>query len=313
MPLSPFADMSGIMFRLAHMSDIHLGPLPRVTPRELASKRITGYVNWQRNRRKRLFGNILDSLMQDIKAAKPDHLVMTGDMVNLAAAAEIEAIAKWLAAAGDPTDISLVPGNHDAYVPGAFKKICAAWRPYMLGDDEARSASGDHLFPYLRRRGPVALIGVSTAAATPPFMASGVFGHRQAERLANLLENSADLYRVILIHHPPVRGATNALKRMIGISRFGRVLERAGAELVLHGHTHEDTLYWLDGRDGRVPVVGVPAAGESPGGRHPASGYNLISIDGTAAGWSSRLQRYGLNADASKFESVEETILGNSL
>ena len=309
LPLSCFADMYGTMFRLAHMSDIHLGPLPRVTPRELASKRITGYVNWHRNRRKRLFGNILDSLMDEIKAAKPDHLVMTGDMVNLAAAAEIKAIARWLAAAGDPSGISLVPGNHDAYVPGAFKKTCAAWRPYMLGDDGSRSVSGDNLFPFLRRRGPVALIGVSTATATPPFMASGVFGHRQAERLATLLENSADFYRVILIHHPPVRGATNPLKRMIGIGRFSRVLQRASAELVLHGHTHEDTLYWLDGRDRRVPVVGVPAASESPGGRHPASGYNLITIDRAAAGWNSRLQRFGLNADASKFEALEETTL----
>ena len=266
-------------------------------------------MNCHRSRRKRLFGNILDSLIDEIKAAKPDHLVMTGDMVNLAAAAEIEAISRWLAAVGDPADISLVPGNHDAYVPGAFKKICVAWRPYMLGDDEPRSASGDNLFPYLRRRGPVALIGVSTAAATPPFMASGVFGHRQAERLAKLLETSEDHYRVILIHHPPVRGATNPLKRMIGIGRFSRVLAWTGAELVLHGHTHEDTLHWLDGRDDRVPVVGAPAAGESPGGRHPASGYNLITIDGTAAGWNSRMQRYGLNANASKFEPTEETVL----
>ena len=60
--------MSDPMFRLAHISDIHLGPLPRITLRELASKRITGYVNWQRNRRKRLFGNILESLLEEIKS-----------------------------------------------------------------------------------------------------------------------------------------------------------------------------------------------------------------------------------------------------
>ena len=40
------------MFRLAHISDVHLGPLPPVTYRQLASKRITGYINWQRNRSK---------------------------------------------------------------------------------------------------------------------------------------------------------------------------------------------------------------------------------------------------------------------
>ncbi|TIO72439.1 MAG: metallophosphoesterase, partial [Mesorhizobium sp.] len=34
------------MLRLAHISDVHLGPLPDVTYRDLASKRVLGYVNW---------------------------------------------------------------------------------------------------------------------------------------------------------------------------------------------------------------------------------------------------------------------------
>lgn len=309
LPLRALTDMSVTMFRLAHISDIHLGPLPRITARELASKRITGYVNWHRNRRKRLFGNILDSLMEEIRATDPDHLAITGDMVNLAAAAEINAITHWLAAAGDPHDVSLVPGNHDAYVPGAFKKICAAWRPFMLGDEGPVSVSGDNLFPYLRRRGDVAVIGVSTATASPPFMASGFFSPRQAADLTKLLTHSEGLYRVVLIHHPPVRGATSHYKRMIGIRRFAKVLKTAGAELVLHGHTHLETLYWLDGKDGQVPVVGVPSASESPGGKRPASGYNLISIDRSNAGWHARLQRFGLESSGHKFVQVGEQAL----
>lgn len=308
LPLLAFTDMSVTMFRLAHISDIHLGPLPRITARELASKRITGYVNWHRNRRRRLFGNILDSLMDDIRALAPDHLAITGDMVNLAAAAEINAITHWLAAAGNPHDISLVPGNHDAYVPGAFKKICTAWRPFMLGDEAAISSSGDRVFPYLRRRDDVALIGVSTATATPPFMASGYFSARQAADLTALLAQCQGLYRVVMIHHPPVRGAASRYKRMIGIRRFSKVLKTAGAELVLHGHTHLETLYWLDGKNGRVPVVGVPSASESPGGKRPASGYNLISIDRTNAGWHARLQRFGLDATARTFDPVSEPV-----
>lgn len=306
--LPAFTDMPGPMFRLAHISDIHLGPLPRITPRELASKRITGYVNWHRNRRKRLSGNILDFLMDDIRAAAPDHLAITGDMVNLAAAAEIDATTDWLGAAGEPDDISLVPGNHDAYVPGAFRKICAAWRPYMLGDDEPVSASGDNLFPYLRRRGDIAIIGVSTATASPPFMASGYLNSRQANELAALLTRCEGLYRVILIHHPPVRGAASHYKRMIGIGRFSKVLQQTGAGLVLHGHTHLDTLNWLDGKHGRVPVVGVPSASESPGGKRPAAGYNLITIDRQENGWDSQLQRFGLDATARSFAPIGEPV-----
>ena len=132
-------------------------------------------------------GNILDSLMADIDAAAPDHLAITGDMVNLAAAAEISIAAEWLKQAGDPRDVSLVPGNHDAYVPGAFKAICGAWRFNMSGDENSLPERAK-LFPYLRRRSNVALIGVSTATATPPFMASGLFGPRQSRRFGNLAE-----------------------------------------------------------------------------------------------------------------------------
>ncbi|MDA4847368.1 metallophosphoesterase family protein [Hoeflea poritis] len=292
------------MFRLAHISDIHLGPLPRLTPRELASKRITGYINWHRNRRKRLFGNILESLVDDIKSAAPDHLAITGDLVNLGARAEMDAVAGWLANVGEPDFVSVVPGNHDAYVPGSFKLACRAWRPYMLGDDKPASSAGENLFPYLRVRDNVALIGVSTAHATPPFMASGVFDRRQARLLRTILRQAADdgLFRVIMIHHPPVRGATQSYKRMLGIGRFSKVLKEAGAELVLHGHTHLETLYRLPGRSGDVPVVCVPSASEAPGGHRPASGYNMLTISGGPGEWNCRLERHGLDAQSSKFE-----------
>ena len=88
---------------------------------------------------------------------------------------------------------------------------------------------------------------------------------------------------------------------MIGIGRFQRVLKRAGAELVLHGHTHLDTLTWLEGQNMSVPVVGVPSASEMQGGKRPASGYNLITIDGDSNEWSSHLQRFGLNDDGASY------------
>ncbi|MEM6462375.1 MAG: metallophosphoesterase [Pseudomonadota bacterium] len=292
------------MFRLVHISDIHLGPLPRLTARELTSKRITGYVNWHRNRRKRMFGNILETLVGTIKTAEPDHIAITGDLVNLAARAEIDTVAAWLKTIGRPEGVSVVPGNHDAYVPGALKLICDAWQPFMRGDEDTVSAGAGSLFPYFRRRQNIALIGLSTALATPPFMASGLFDRHQGERLRDILMRTQrdGLFRVVMIHHPPVRGATTAHKRMLGIGRFGRILRDHGAELVIHGHTHLDTLYRLDGKTGTVPVVGVPAAGEGRGGRRPPSGYNLFTIDGRPGEWLCRLERHGLDETGDKFE-----------
>ena len=112
------------MFRLAHFSDLHLGPLPDVTYRDLVSKRITGYVNWQRRRRKTMQEDVIDRVVEDMLEAGPDHIALTGDLVNLALDKEIDAARIWLEALGTPHDVSVVPGNHDAYVPGALDKAC---------------------------------------------------------------------------------------------------------------------------------------------------------------------------------------------
>lgn len=298
------------MFKLAHISDVHLGPLPDLSLRELASKRITGFVNWHRNRVRHLFPGTLDCLMQDIEVRNPDHLAITGDLVNLASSLEIEAVTEWLADAGDPNEISVVPGNHDAYVPGAYEKITHAWYPFMRGDDGPSGWMKKHAsFPYMRVRGRVALIGCSTAVATPPFAASGYFGPRQARATVNLLRQAgeAGLFRIVMIHHPPIRGATSMHKRMIGIRRFAATISAGGAELVLHGHTHLNTLHWLKGHTGPVPVVGIASASQGPGGSKPVAAYNLFSVDGEPGDWRLTRERYAINPDATGVVLAETT------
>jgi 3',5'-cyclic AMP phosphodiesterase CpdA len=68
-----------------------------------------------------------------------------------------------------------------------------------------------------------------------------------------------------------------------------------GAELVLHGHSHLPTLYWIQGKGRQVPVVGVAAAGQGKGSRKPAAQFNLLEISGEQGGWAIRLERHGLN------------------
>ncbi|MDK1374929.1 MULTISPECIES: metallophosphoesterase [unclassified Sinorhizobium] len=299
------------MFKLAHISDVHLGPLPDLSLRELASKRITGFVNWHRNRARHLFAGTLDCLMADIQRRHPDHLAITGDLVNLASSLEIAAVTAWLAEAGDAKDISVVPGNHDAYVPGAYEKTTRAWYPYMRSDEGPLGWIRDHhCFPYVRVRGPVAIIGCSTAVATPPFAASGYFGQRQARATVDLLQaaGEAGLFRVVLIHHPPIRGATSMHKRMIGIRRFAATISSGGAELVLHGHTHLNTVYYLKGQTAPVPVVGIASASQGPGGSKPAAAYNLFSVAGESGNWQLSRERYTLNADATGVELAETTL-----
>ncbi len=301
------------MFRLAHLSDPHLGPLPEVRLRQLASKRVIGYVNWQRNRAVHLGNSALDALMADIDLAAPDHLAVTGDLVNLALPAELTAAATWLGAIGTARDVTVVPGNHDAYVPGAARRAARLWAPYMTGDDTAPAADeppppeatyGEETmgvrFPFVRRRGRIALVGTSTARASAPFMATGHFGTSQSLLLAEALERlrHEGCFRVVLIHHPPVRGSTPWYKRLIGGTRFRSAIQAAGAELVLHGHNHRAGIRMISGHGAPVPVVGVPSASAQPDGRHEGARYNLFEIGGEPGAWHCRMEERGLTPES---------------
>lgn len=301
------------MFTLAHISDVHLGPLPAISYRDLVSKRITGYINWHRNRRDSYHDNVVSTIVADMRANAPDHVALTGDLVNLALDKEIEAARHWLEKLPfGPDHVSVVPGNHDAYVPGALDKACRAWAPWMTGDGMQLGAHRE-TFPYLRIRENVAFVGLSSARATAPFVAAGFFEHRQAARVAEVLDETGrrGLFRVVMIHHPPVRGATGAHKRLFGIGRFQRLIAEHGAELVLHGHTHLATTSWIASPAGAhtVPVVGVPAGGQSQEeGRTPAQ-YNLFHIEGEAGQWSVELTRRGITGPATHVETVKREAL----
>jgi 3',5'-cyclic AMP phosphodiesterase CpdA len=279
------------VFVLAHLSDPHLAPLP--TPRlgELASKRFVGYLNWLRKRRAIHRRDVLAAIVADLRVARADHIAVTGDLVNIALPAEIENAAHWLEALGPPAQVSLVPGNHDAYVPGAAGLFTKAWAPYMLAD----AKNGDNLtFPFLRVRGPVALIGVSTAIATPPLMATGKIGEQQIACIAKMLDDlrAENLFRVVMIHHPPLPSASH--KCLIDAVAFQRALAAAGAELVIHGHDHVHSLVWIAGNGGRIPVIGVPSASASASTKKRAGAYNLYLIGGSYGAWSCEVVSRGL-------------------
>src|SRR2546426_6698858 len=121
-------------FVLAHLSDPHLGPLPRPGVRELTSKRLFGYINWRRSRRRLHRRDALDAVTRDLHGRQPDHVAITGDLVNIALPAEFAHARRWLETLGRPADVSVVPGNHDAYVAAAGLHRDRHWSPYMAGD-----------------------------------------------------------------------------------------------------------------------------------------------------------------------------------
>src|SRR3954466_3801896 len=144
-------------FRLAHLSDLHLGPMPRVSPRALLNQRVLGYLSWQRRRYRVHRREVIDALVEDLREQAPDHVAITGDLVNISLPAEFVQAAAWLRQLGDPGWITVIPGNHDAYVEVKWREAWAHWSDYMCGD-AGTCTDEKAAFPFLRRRGSIVLI-----------------------------------------------------------------------------------------------------------------------------------------------------------
>lgn len=268
-------------FLLAHLSDPHVPPLPAARLRELAGKRMLGYLNWTRNRRAKHRRDMLDVLVADMLAQQPDHVAVTGDLVNLSLDAEYAPARRWVESVGKPADVTVIPGNHDAYVGGALQRFTHNFTDYMSSDD-TRGYKG---FPFVRRRGDIALIATSSAVPTAPLMATGWLGAAQRDTLDRTLASLGDgnLFRVVLVHHP--LRSSERHKRLIDAEELVDILKRRGADLVLHGHDHMHSTVLIDGPHGQIPVVSVPSASAATGEKRPPAAYNLFAISRVGEKW----------------------------
>jgi 3',5'-cyclic AMP phosphodiesterase CpdA len=292
-------------FTLAHLSDPHLPPLPPAKLGDLLGKRALGYLNWTRNRHRYQRRDVVDKLVSDLRAQSPDHIAVTGDLVNLALEAEFAPARAWLESIGTSDDVTVVPGNHDAYVRATSHRFAEACGPYLASD-----ATPDHgeIFPLLRRRGPLALIGVSSGVPTPPLMATGWLGRTQLGALERILANLAaeQCFRVLLIHHP-LRSDARA-KRLTDSAELLALLKQYGVELVLHGHDHIHSTMWFEGPAHKIPAVGVPSASALAHGRYPAAAYNVFAIARAGETWRCEQTVRGLD-DAWRVREIRQTRL----
>jgi 3',5'-cyclic AMP phosphodiesterase CpdA len=290
-------------FTLAHLSDLHLSTLAGIRPRALVGKRILGYVSWRRTRRHEHRADVLDALRIDVQAGHLDHIAVTGDLTHLGLPQEFREVAAWLARLGDPEAITVVPGNHDAYARESWRETFAQWSAYMRGDDAGEIRRSDDAFPSLRLRRQVALIGLSTARPSAPFLATGRLGAHQLERLDQMLEGTgrAGLFRIVLLHHPPAAHTVRWRKSLQDGAALRDVLARRGAELVLHGHAHFSAATYLDAARDRIVAIGVPS-GSAIGRRVDRyATYHVYRIARADGGWRLRVSVRAFSLDRGCF------------
>ncbi len=237
---------------------------------DLANKRWIGAMNLLSNRSRHYHVDAFDQMIDDMNAQGIDEVLCTGDVTNLALEQEFKfARAKFDRLAGGPDHVTVIPGNHDAYVAQGIAYFASVFDEYHRGDPDWQWTDADRdpddftddlRWPIVRVRNDLAIIGVSTSRATPWFTAYGRVGPGQLARLRKALSDPrlAGRARLVAIHHPPAgRRAQSKIRGLRDHAAFAEVIGEVGADLIVHGHEHQDLREELAGPAGPIPVRGV--------------------------------------------------------
>jgi 3',5'-cyclic AMP phosphodiesterase CpdA len=281
--------------RIAHFSDLHVLDLEGVKPHRFLNKRLTGYANLRLKRGHIHHPSYVRAISREVTRAKVDHVVITGDLTNLALETEYEAVRRLLEEelGLGAKDVSVVPGNHDLYTRGALTsgRFATYFGPYLASDlPELGVDMGIGRFPFVKLRGPVAIIGLSSAVPRLPLVAAGKLGKKQLDAFAKILTHPEVQKRtpVVLLHHPahnPLSKVKSLLEGLHDAALLWTTLQELPRGLVLHGHLHRRVLRFLPTARGRVHAVGATSASLHHEDEAKMAGFNLyeVATDGSIA------------------------------
>lgn len=275
--------------RIAHFSDLHLLSLEGVTFRRFLNKRATGYANLRLKRGSIHRASYVKAIAREVRRIEVDHVVVTGDLTNLALEPEFELAREVLEKdlGLSPDDVTIVPGNHDVYTRGAHlaKRFASYFGDYLVSDlPELAVDIGAGHFPVVKLRGPAAIIGVCSAVPRLPFVAAGRIGKAQLGALDRILAHPKvrRLTPVIALHHPP-HNPVSPLKAMLeGLGDAALLwtgMSHLPVGMVLHGHLHRRVRREDATTGGMLVSVGATSASLHHDSRHRMAGFNVYTID----------------------------------
>ena len=273
--------------RIAHVSDLHvLSPAGVEWRRLLFNKRITGYANLLMSRGRVYRREYLLAVLA-AAAQHADHVVVTGDITNLSLEGEYTEARRLLDEVALSAEVTVVPGNHDIYLPQIhhdrrFPHHFDSLQGNDLEELEIDLPAGR--YPFVKLRGSVALIGLSSAVPRPPFISAGYLGREQLQALAKVLAHPEVARRapVILIHHDPIDSRLRLEQLRSGLldaRALRRVLQPLTHGLVLFGHLHSRRRDRLVTAAGALDVVCASGAALDHPDDRVRAGFNLYEID----------------------------------
>jgi 3',5'-cyclic AMP phosphodiesterase CpdA len=252
----------------------------------LFNKRLAGYANfvWRRGRvhRREYLQTVLAAA-----ASSADHVVVTGDITNLAFESEFREARRMLDDLARTVEVTVIPGNHDIYLPQVqrdrtFTRYFGSFLESDLPDLGVDLPVGR--YPCVKLRGPVAIIALSSAVPRPPFIAAGYLGTAQLEAFTRVLRHPEVRTRtpVVLVHHPPVDPRCQLAQLRDGLvdgASFRSALLPLSRGLVLFGHLHVRVRCKLRTPSGTIDVVGASGAALDHPDKTVRAGFNLYHLD----------------------------------
>jgi 3',5'-cyclic AMP phosphodiesterase CpdA len=234
------------MLRFIQFSDIHIYcPDARWKPGDWISKRLSGHFNLRYTSRGKAFRDaedVLERLVDECYARKPDLLIFSGDATALGVEEEFAQAAEILrVGAPDSLPAIAVPGNHDYYshgsvAAGLFERYFAPW---LLGERLTND-----IYPYGRQLGDLYFVAVNTCKPGRWLWDStGHINPAQLHRTRDLLAQPhvIPLPKILVTHYPLclANGAPERrLRRLRNMPALLQVAQDGGVSLWIHGHRH---------------------------------------------------------------------------
>lgn len=228
--------------RIAVVGDLHHYRI-RLRPQQLLGRRIVGQTNLWINRRFAFEHSLLQPVIDQVAAMRPDHIFLTGDVTTTSLEDEFHDVVRFLKPLSDQFNVTLVPGNHDRYTNGARRRrVVEAIMEHMLPKK----------FPHFEKLTERWHLLALDAAKPALVLSQGRLGESQmseaAEHIATLRDDEG---LVVLCHYPVVWPANAPPIPWNTRLQDGRLLRRAIANcrakvLYVHGHIHRPWFFSPD-------------------------------------------------------------------
>lgn len=269
---------------VGHISDLHILDLAGTGWPRFLNKRITGLATLAGSRRGAHPLAIADRLGDALRDAGCAHVLITGDLTNLALPSEFARARRVVEAIGDPSFVTLIPGNHDTYTRGALResRFEHVFSDYLTRPDGVVVRSRADWPMYADIAPHIRVYGLSSAIPTPPIISWGELGDRQLDRLRELVatEPATVTTRIVLVHHNlhPRGKNKDRTAQLRDAPALARTLRAIDATVLLHGHTHTPNQWHLTHGDTPVFVLGCGSSTWG-GPRHPDTArFNVLHV-----------------------------------